>query len=158
MSEPPHGETTSEPDHAGSVHALLDTNVILDWLLSRMPWSDEAQPLWHAQSEGLLGYVPASAVTDVFYIARRSKDLPTAFTCIDRLLAALEILPVGSAILYTARASTGSDFEDNVQIACAQAANLDIIVTRDTADFAHAPLPAVAPPDIIRYLPEQHER
>ncbi len=51
------------------------------------------------------------------------------------------------------RALPGSDFEDNLQIACAQAAGLDLIVTRDAAGFTHATLPVVAPPDIAQYLP-----
>ncbi len=93
-------------------------------------------------------------MTDLFYIARRSKDIPTAFSCIDRVLAALEILPVDAALLRVARASSGNDFEDNVQIACAKAAALDIIITRDTAGFTRTIPPAITPPDIVKYLPQ----
>lgn len=136
------------------LRALIDTNVILDWLLDRLPWVNDAQLLWHAQSAGLVvGYVPASAVTDLFYIARRAKDLVSAFACVDRVLASLEVIAVDRALLQAARALGRNDFEDNVQIACARAANLDLIVTRDIAGFAHAALPAISPADIIRYLP-----
>lgn len=83
--------STSAPDLAEGrpVRALVDTNVILDWLLNRTPWSDEARPMWHAQSTGfLIAYVPASAVTDIFYIARRVKDraaaLPALIVCWQR--------------------------------------------------------------------------
>jgi len=34
------------------VRALIDTNVELDRLLDRKPWSDEAQPLWDARDNG----------------------------------------------------------------------------------------------------------
>lgn len=142
-------DASSRPERR-QLRVLIDTNVILDWLLNRSPWSDEARPLWRAQStDSLIGYLPATAVTDLFYIARRSRDIPTAFACIDRVLAALEILPTDGALLQLARASSGNDFEDNVQIACASAAHLDLIITRDTAGFTHAPAPAIAPPDIV---------
>jgi predicted nucleic acid-binding protein len=132
----------------------VDTNVILDWLLNRSPWSVDARPLWLAHAQQLvIAYVSASAVTDLFYIARRARDIPTAFAFIDQLLAAFDIVPVNDTLLRAARALPGNDFEDNVQIACAQAAGLDLIVTRDPAGFAHAGLPAIAPFDISRYLP-----
>lgn len=135
------------------LRAQIDTYVILDWLFGRQPWADEARELWRAQGDELLvGYVPASSVTDIFYIARRLKDINAAFASIDRVFASLEILPVDDAILRIARALPGNDVEDNVQIACAQSANLDLIVTRNTADFAHAPIPAIEPPDIVSYL------
>ena len=136
------------------LRVLVDTNVILDWLFERKPWSDEAHSLWHAQGNGLLvGYVPASAVTDIFYIARRLGDIDTAFASIDRIFASLETFPVDDVILRLARRLPGNDFEDNVQIACAQAANLDLIVTRNTDDFVHAPIPAIEPLAITNYLP-----
>ena len=135
------------------LRALIDSNVIIDWLFDRKPWSDEARPLWRAQRDGLLiGCIPASAVTDLFYIARRLKDIPSAFASIDRVFASLEILPVDDVILHAARSLSGNGFEDNVQIACAQAASLDLIVTRNTGDFAHASLPAIEPPAIIHHL------
>jgi len=46
----------------------------------------------------------------------------------------------------------GHDFEDNIQIACAQAAGLDLIVTRDVAGFRHSPIPSIEPPAIVGYL------
>lgn len=66
----------------------------------------------------------------------------------------MEILAIDVALLRIARAAPGGDFEDNVQIACAQAADLDLIITRDTADFSHAALPAIEPADIVKYLPQ----
>jgi hypothetical protein len=44
------------------------------------------------------------------------------------------------------------DFEDNVHVAAAVEAGLDIMVTRDPAGFAGAPLPAISPGDLARKL------
>jgi predicted nucleic acid-binding protein len=43
----------------------------------------------------------------------------------------MEICPVDRSVLELALASTTSDFEDALQIACASIQGLDAIVTRD---------------------------
>lgn len=134
------------------LRVLLDTNVVLDWLLDRKPWADEAMPLWQARDTGqLIAYIPASALTDIFYIARRQVGNVAALAGVDRSLA-LEVVPVDKATLLRARALPGSDFEDNVGMACAEAERLDFIITRNPGDFRFAPLPAIEPPAITGYL------
>lgn len=140
-------------NNATRLRVLVDTNVILDWLFERKPWMDEARPLWDARSTGaVIMYVPASTLTDIFYSGRRLTNVPMAFDGIDRTFAAFDIIPVNAQLLRAARALPGNDFEDNVQIACAQAAGLDVIVTRNTADFAHTSISAIEPPSIVNYL------
>ena len=137
-----------------AIRALIDTNVALDWLLDRKPWSDEAQPLWAARDAGrLVAYLPASVVTDIFYIVRRQADIPTAFRAIDRVFAAFGLFAVDAALLQQARAMPGADFEDNVQIVCAMNAQLDLIVTRNTADFRHSPVQVIEPTAITGLAP-----
>jgi predicted nucleic acid-binding protein len=134
------------------LRVLLDTNVVLDWLLDRKPWSDEALPLWQARDTGqLVTYIPASVLTDIFYIARRLVGEAAALAGVDRCLA-LEVVPVDKAILLRARTLPGSDFEDNVGMACAEAERLDFIITRNTADFQHSPITAIAPLALSNYL------
>jgi predicted nucleic acid-binding protein len=132
---------------------LVDTNVVLDWLLNRQPWSTAAQPLWDARDAGrVVAYLPASVLTDIFYIVRRQADIPTAFAAVDRVFAAFGLLLVDVALLHQARALPGTDFEDNVQIACAVNARLDLIATRDPAGFRASPVLAIEPPQITTHL------
>lgn len=132
---------------------LADTNVVLDWLLDRQPWVATAKPLWDARDAGhLVAYLPASVLTDIFYIVRRQADIPTAFVAVDRVFTAFGLLAVDAALLHQARALPGTDFEDNVQIACAINAQLDVIVTRDPAGFHASPVPAIEPTQIATYL------
>ncbi len=135
------------------LRVLLDTNVVLDWLLDRKPWSDEALPLWQARDSGrLVTYIAASSLTDIFYIARRQIGNTAALASIDQSLV-LEIAPVDKAILLRARALPGSDFEDNVVIACAEAERLDFIITRNLDDFRHSHVAAIEPQTLPNYLP-----
>jgi predicted nucleic acid-binding protein len=135
--------------HAGLAQALLDTNVVLDLFLQRDPWYTQAQPMWEARDQGrLFAYLPASVLTDIFYICRKLVGSDRAKRIVEDCLAGYVILPVDRVVLERALTLAGSDFEDNVQIACAEGAGLDLIVTRDPGDFGHAPMPAVVPPDV----------
>lgn len=123
-----------------------------DWLLDRKPWSDEAESLWQARDTGrLVAYLPASALTDIFYIARRQVGAASALAAIDRSLA-LEIMPVDKLTLLRARALTGSDFEDTVIIACAEAERLDFIITRNPDDFQRSQISVMTPADFVKLL------
>lgn len=142
----------TEPPTPRVFRVLLDTNVVLDWLLDRAPWADEALPLWQARDMGrLITYIPASVLTDIFYIARRQVGTVAALASIDRSLA-LEVVAVDKEILLRARALPGGDFEDNVGMACAEAERLDFIITRNTADFQHSPVNAIEPLTLLKHL------
>lgn len=98
---------------------LIDTSVILDWLLDRHPFVDKALRFWEAHDAGrAILHIPASVLTDIFYIARRQVGADAAMECLDRSLAVFEVIPVNRAILLRARALPGHDFKDNVAIAC----------------------------------------
>ena len=136
------------------VRPLIDTNVVLDWLLDRKPWADEAKPLWDARDAGLIVcYLPASVLTDIFYIVRRSAGISGAFSALDRVFGAFGLFAVDAPLLQQARALPGNDFEDNVQIAWAVNASLDVIITRDPTGFRHAPVAVIEPPQITTYIP-----
>jgi len=125
---------------------LLGTNVILDWLLDRHPFVEKALRFWQAHDAGRASlHVPASVLTDIFYIARRQIGASAAMESLDRCLAVFEIIPVDKTILLRARALPGNDFEDNVAIACAEAEQLDVIITRDVKGFQRSPVSALDP-------------
>lgn len=125
---------------------LIDTSVILDWLLDRHPFVDKALRFWEAHDAGrAILHIPASVLTDIFYIARRQVGADAAMECLDRSLAVFEVIPVNRAILLRARALPGHDFEDNVAIACAEAEQLDMIITRDVKGFQRSSVSALDP-------------
>ena len=49
---------------------LFDANVVLDVLLDRKPWVVAGKALWQAKDEQrIAGYLTATTLTDIFYIA-----------------------------------------------------------------------------------------
>src|SRR5688572_26864984 len=103
------------------MQALLDTNVILDVLLKREPWVGDSGAIWRAHDAGRLrGHVMASAITDIFYVARKLVGVEPARKAVATCLAAFWICGVDRAALELAQALPGNDFEDNLQMACSQ--------------------------------------
>ncbi|MEZ5308253.1 MAG: PIN domain-containing protein [Pyrinomonadaceae bacterium] len=132
---------------------LVDSNVVLDVLLQRDPWHKEAALLWQAVDDGRLkAYMPASAVTDIFYVSRRLSDLVRARQAVQICLDAFNIGTVDRFVLERAQALGGSDFEDNVQIACAEAIDLDAIVTRNSRDFQGSMISVLSPKECLKIL------
>lgn len=135
------------------VRVLLDTNILLDVLLARQPWMANAQVVWRAHDDGrITAYASASSITDIHYIVRRHAGPSVARASVRICLRTFEICTVDRAILQSADHLPGADFEDNVQIACAEAAELDAIVTRDPRGFAGSPIPILSPDDLLRRL------
>jgi predicted nucleic acid-binding protein len=132
---------------------LIDTNVALDVLLNRDPWVVQSSAIWQANDEGqAVGYIMACAIADIFYIARRLTSLETARAAVSICLEAFEVCAVDMQALEQAEALPGSDFEDNLQIACASLAGLDAIVTRDRSGFQGAPMPVLTPAELLMQL------
>lgn len=61
------------------MHVLLDTNVVLDFLLDRAPFAEAAAQLWEAQRQGrFVAYVSAITPVNIFYIARKLRGIALA--------------------------------------------------------------------------------
>jgi predicted nucleic acid-binding protein len=132
---------------------LFDLNIMLDYLLFRSPWYVDAAALWDANRDGkITAHVAAFSIPTVFYIVRKQTDLGRAERAVDDCLASLTILPVDRPELEYAPALPGSDFEDNLQIACAVQAGVDAIATRDPRGFSHSPVPAFTLADLLARL------
>ena len=135
------------------MRVLFDTNVLLDVLLNRDPWVTESSAVWQANDEGqIVGHITACAITDIFYIARRSTTLETARAAVRICLEAFEVCAVNRQALEQAETLPGSDFEDNLQIACASLAGLDAILTRDKKGFTAAAMPVLTPGELLTRL------
>lgn len=134
---------------------LIDTNIILDYLLEQEPFLQDAEMLFQGIDSGqLIGYVTATTLTDIFYIARRqTQSIELARQAISTTLAIMVICSVNRAILEAAFASGLADFEDAVQIYCAVYQGLDAIVTRDMKGFSNSAIPVLS----VRQLLEQLE-
>ncbi len=123
--------------------ALIDTNIVLDFLLQREPFFQDAELLFKKIDEGkIMGYVTATTLTDIFYISRkRTQSVELARQAVSDTLTVMAICPIDRVVLESAFNSGLSDFEDAVQIFSAVSQKLDSIVTRDAKGFLSSPIP-----------------
>ena len=136
------------------MRVLLDTNIILDFFLEREPFFLDASELFEAiANRQIEGFITASSVTDIFYICRRqTQNLEQSRQILTTTLALLSICPVDREILETALKSSLADFEDAVQIACAEAQNLEAIITRNPRDFQTVNVPVMSATQMMEQL------
>jgi len=134
---------------------LIDTNVILDYLIARQPFKDSAyEVLRSCSQQKCSGYIAAHSITNIFYILRKR------FSASDRkklLIGLCEIISVAGVqkkqIIDALSNEDFSDLEDRLQVECARLVNADYIVTRNITDFSASPIPAILPEDLLRKMP-----
>lgn len=132
---------------------LCDTNVVLDVLLRREPWYLDGLAILKAGDDNhCTCCLSALSIANIFYVGRRQVGMERARAAISGLLDRFEIVPVDRVTLEIANAMRGSDFEDNVQSACAVLGRTDFIVTRDPRGFQHSRVVAITPSEFPQHL------
>lgn len=135
------------------MRVLLDTDVILDYLLGREPFSQTAGKLLELNAQGAFdGYMSGITPINVFYIARKIMERDKLRQALNDLLLALRVCPINHDVLSQAFALPFTDYEDAAQCASAIASQLDAIVTRNLEDYKNATLPVFSPTDFLNQL------
>lgn len=128
---------------------LFDTNVVLDLLLDRDPFSDTAARLFSRADEGdITGFINATTVTTVHYLARRTVGDRRARREIGNLIDLFDVAPVNLTVLEGALESRFTDFDDAVMYHAALNVNAEGIVTRNVGDFKRAKIPVYTPDEL----------
>jgi predicted nucleic acid-binding protein len=74
---------------------LLDTDIILDLLLDRDPYAEDAAKLWQANETGRIeGHISAITPVNLYYIARKLKGEALARQGVAEVLMALKVCPI----------------------------------------------------------------
>jgi predicted nucleic acid-binding protein len=137
------------------MRVLLDANIVLDVLLDRIPWQEEATAIFEAARQSRLrAAVTSLTLANVYYVARRRVGSQQARNAVADCMESVWVLPVDRSTLEAALASPGPDLEDSIQIAAAEEAQLDAIVTRDPAGFRACPIPVFTPRQLLIKLME----
>lgn len=135
---------------------LFDTNIVLDVLMDRLPYSDVAVELFSKVEGGtIIGYLCGTTITTVYYLASKTVGSPRAREEIIKLLTLFEIAPVNRHVLESALVADFSDFEDAVIHEAACHVGVDAIVTRNRKDFRKARIVVYTSEEIARILINQ---
>src|SRR5438477_2836225 len=140
------------------MRVLLDTDVILDFVLERESYFEAAAGLLELNAkEEYQGFISSITPVNVFYIGRKSIGAANRQGIAD-LLDALEVCPITGSTLSAALNLSFKDYEDAVQHASAAASGLDAIVTRNLSDYKNATLPVFSPTDFLAKLKSEQRQ
>ena len=130
---------------------FLDTNVIIDFLADRKPFSVAAARIFNNAVLGKIKlHISAVSYNNIYYILRQSFSNTETIQLLDELSQMTEIADVTKSIIKSSLKSDLKDFEDAIQYNCAISLNkIDFIVTRDTKDFKKSVLPVMNPEEAL---------
>lgn len=136
---------------------LIDTNVIIDALTSREPWSKSAEIIFIMAANHMMDmYITASSATDIYYLVRKylhSADY--AKQVMGKLYSLVGILSVSGAECVDALASPVNDYEDAVVERVSAKADMDYIITRNVKDYQQGMVKAIFPVDFISLMQQE---
>jgi predicted nucleic acid-binding protein len=133
---------------------LIDSNVVLDQILKNKDFYKVAEDILALSEKGVIdGYVSASAITDIYYIARKAyQDKNKALELISALTEIVHIAVVDEGIVKSAIDLAWSDFEDSVQYKVGDKIGAEYIITRDLKGFALSSIQVIDPESFLSLI------
>ena len=130
---------------------FLDTNVMIDFLADRRPFSLTAAEIFNASLSGIVKiFVSSVSYNNIYYILRQSLSHNQTIKLLDELSEMTEIVDVTKAVIKKSLKSDFKDFEDAIQYNCALTiSKIDFIVTRNSKDFKKSSLPVMNPQEAM---------
>ena len=139
---------------------FADTNVILDYFVSRAPFDQEAQLLlFGCAMHDYELWISSSQITDLFYILTHGSSKTSARNTKQTLKTLREHLRVASLTeqdVDHALAMTWDDFEDACVYCAAKRIGAAYLVTRNKKDFIDPAIGIVNPHEFLDVLSTSH--
>ncbi|GAB6887037.1 PIN domain-containing protein [Desulfothermus okinawensis JCM 13304] len=132
------------------MRVLFDTNIILDVLLDREPFTEPAAMLMSkVERSELQGYISAITLTTIYYLLSKNLGKSKARRYIKLILSLFEIAPVTRIVLEDALNSEFADYEDGVVYQSAIHSGVEFIITRNVKDYKKSSIPVCEPLEFI---------
>jgi len=126
---------------------LIDTNVLLDWLLDREPFVRQADQIMRCCITGMVkGHLASHSILNIFYITRRAFDIEKRKEILLMLCEKFNVIGLGrQMIVESLHNENWNDLEDGLQMSCAVTEGVDYIITRDSEGFEFSKVQALSP-------------
>ena len=133
------------------MRVIIDTNVAMDLMSDRQPFSDEAEKVFTFCCSDLVeGFMTVNSFCDLHYILHRYlRDKESEKSILSFWMNIIKIIDAGEVDCRYGLFSKIGDFEDGVIASVAKRNKCDYIVTKNTTDFVNSPVPAVTPAEFI---------
>jgi len=134
---------------------LIDTNIILDLIQVREPFSENASKIINScikkENEG---FISAHSLSDIFFILRKDKTVEERKLLILNLCRYFTIVPeTKDFYVSVCNNEVWKDLEDGLQMKCADFEKLDYIVTRDLGSgFYNSPVKIITAEQFLQII------
>jgi len=131
---------------------FIDTDVIIDFLIDRKPYSREAAILFTLmEQKKLRGYSSSLTFSNLYYLLRKIETHNKVISKLESLSEILNILKVEEQTIKKAISSGFPDFEDSIQYFCAlDYKKISVIITRNIKDYKFSEIPVMTPEDYLK--------
>ena len=135
---------------------FIDTNVFLDYILSRQVGFVEANEIFMLSANYEIDLILSDlTLANVRYVTRRDFSNELFYEVINGMRDLFEIAPVGPHAVDRALMLRVNDFEDALQYFSAIQSGADCIVTRNVKDLAFSEIEVLTPSDFLaKYFPK----
>jgi predicted nucleic acid-binding protein len=131
---------------------FIDTDVIIDFLIDRKPFSREAAIIFTLiEQKKLKGYSSSLTFSNLYYVLRKIESHNKVISKLDSLSKIVGILKVEEQTIKKALISGFPDFEDSIQYFSAiDSKKIHVIITRNIKDFKKSEIPVMTPGDFLK--------
>jgi predicted nucleic acid-binding protein len=132
----------------------MDTNVVIDFLADRQPFSLDAARLFNMSVEGRIKiYISAVSYNNIYYVLRQSLTNNATIKLLESLADMTEITDVNDKVIRQSLKTDFKDYEDAIQYYSALTIpTVNFIVTRNTKDFKKSSLPVLTSIEAIALI------
>lgn len=130
---------------------LIDTNVLLDYLLTREPYFEDAKNVILSCADGKInGCIAAHSIPNMFFILRKDYNAKERREILSNLCSIFDVEGIDKGKLLAGLENEDfSDFEDCLQMECAKSYGADYIVTRNVSDYVTSEIKAIEPKEYL---------
>ncbi len=134
------------------IDLFIDTDVIIDYITDRKPFSDNAEKLFALiENKKIKGHTSSLCFSNLYYLLRQKLSRSKSISLLKDLAGILNILKVDEDSILQALDSDFKDFEDAIQYYTASDyKRIDVIVTRNIKDYKHSSLPVMTPDTMLK--------
>jgi len=135
-------------------HLLVDTNILLDLLVDRKPFSEPAAELFEKGAEKYVKlYASVLSVSNIYHFVRESKSHGKTIELLKDLFEFIELLPVNDLIVQQAMNSAFKDYDNAIlNFTALSKSGIEAIITRNEKDFKNSDVPVYNATAILAML------
>lgn len=130
---------------------FLDTNILIDLLANRPPFTSEALDIFALSEEGKIQlFTSTHSIATTHYILKKTVSESHLRHLLSELSELVTVLDITQPIIKSSLKSAHKDFEGAIQIGCAES-NGDIayILSRNLKDFKTSSIPAISVQELL---------